>query len=225
MKLQNQLTVPASVEEAWEVLLDVERIAPCLPGAAIEGSDGDRWRGSMKVKIGPITAAYEGTIEIAEADESARRAVLRAEARDSRGCGGASATITSTMQAADEGTRIDVETELRVTGPAAQFGRGMMQEVSAKMMDRFADCLAGKMGAAEAPEAPPSPAEAAREAPPSGAAPAPADEIAPAPPAPAEEALDLAELTRDAVIRRAAPLLAVAALAGAALAALRRRRR
>ena len=153
MKLENELTVPASVDEAWRVLLDVERVAPCLPGASITGSEDDRWQGTMKVKIGPIASTYNGTIEIAEADESARRAVLRARASDARGKGGAEATITSTMAEVPEGTRVNVETDLNVTGPAAQFGRGVMQEVSAKMMDRFADCLAGQMGMSEAPSA------------------------------------------------------------------------
>ena len=153
MKLENELTVPATVDEAWRVLLDVERVAPCLPGASITGSEDDRWQGTMKVKIGPIASTYNGTIEIAEADESARRAVLRATASDARGKGGAEATITSTMAEVPEGTRVNVETDLNVTGPAAQFGRGVMQEVSAKMMDRFADCLAGQMGRSEAPSA------------------------------------------------------------------------
>jgi uncharacterized protein len=146
VKLENELTVPASVQQAWQVLLDVERVAPCLPGASIESSKGDSFKGTMKVKIGPIATTYNGTIEIAEADEVTRRAVLRARATDARGRGGAEATITSTMAEVSDGTRVNVETDLRVTGPAAQFGRGVMQEVSAKMMDRFADCLATQMG-------------------------------------------------------------------------------
>ena len=120
----------------------------------------------MRVKIGPITAIYDGTIEIAEADEESRRAVLRAQARDSRGRGGAAATITSSMEPAGEGTRVRVETDLRVTGPAAQFGRGVMQEVSATMMNRFADCLATKMGGPDEAGADAAPAEPTSAAPP-----------------------------------------------------------
>ena len=97
MKLENEFTVPAPVEQAWEVLLDVERVAPCLPGAALTGSEGDEHQGTMTIKIGPITTRYQGTVRIEEADESARRAVMRAQARDSRGQGTAAATITSTM--------------------------------------------------------------------------------------------------------------------------------
>ena len=142
MKLENEFTVPAPVEQAWDVLLDVERVAPCLPGAAIEGSEGDSHKGTMTIKIGPITTRYTGTVKIEEADAAARRAVMRAQARDSRGQGTAGATITSTMEEVEGGTRVRVETDMRVTGPAAQFGRGVMQDVSAKLMGRFADCLA-----------------------------------------------------------------------------------
>ena len=150
MKLENEFTVPAPVDQAWQVLLDVERVAPCLPGAAIEGTDGDAHKGTMTIKIGPITTRYSGTVKIEEADEAARRAVMRAQARDSRGQGTAAATITSTMEEVADGTRVRVETDLRVTGPAAQFGRGVMQDVSAKLMGRFADCLAEQMSASPA---------------------------------------------------------------------------
>jgi carbon monoxide dehydrogenase subunit G len=154
MKLENEFTVPAPVEQAWQVLLDVERVAPCLPGASIEGSEGDEHKGTMTIKIGPITARYAGTVKIEDADEAAHRAVMRAHARDQRGQGTAAATITSTMQEVEGGTRVHVETDMRVTGPAAQFGRGVMQDVSAKLMGRFADCLAEEIaGGAAAPPA------------------------------------------------------------------------
>jgi carbon monoxide dehydrogenase subunit G len=212
MKLENEFTVPAPLEQAWEVLLDVERVAPCLPGAAIEASDGDEHKGTMTIKIGPITTRYSGTVKIEEADESARRAVMRAQARDQRGQGTAAATITSTMEEVEGGTRVHVETEMRVTGPAAQFGRGVMQDVSAKLMGRFADCLAEEMAgasatgvaaggdaAAERPEPPPGPAGDSAEA---AASPAPE-------PRRAEEVLDLGEASREAVLKRIAPVAAV----------------
>jgi carbon monoxide dehydrogenase subunit G len=208
MKLENEFTVPAPIEHAWEVLLDVDRVAPCLPGAAIEGNEGDEYTGTMKVKIGPITASYKGTVKIEEADEAARRAVMRAQARDSRGQGTAAATITSTMQEVEDGTRVHVETDMRVTGPAAQFGRGVMQDVSAKLMGRFADCLAEQMAgtpaepaaagdstAGDRPEPPPGPAGDSAEA---AARPAP-------PPRQAEEVLDLGAASREAVLKRVAP--------------------
>jgi uncharacterized protein len=153
VKLENEFTVPAPVERAWGVLLDVERVAPCLPGATIDGSEGDRYTGTMKIKIGPITTQYKGTVKIEEADEAGRRAVMRAQARDSRGQGTAAATITSTMEEVEGGTRVHVQTDMRVTGPAAQFGRGVMQDVSDKLLGQFASCLETKLGADTADEA------------------------------------------------------------------------
>ena len=109
MKLENEFTVPAPPEQAWAVLLDVERVAPCLPGATVEpsGEEGE-YAGTMTIKIGPITTRYSGTVKIDEADEAARRAVMRAQARDSRGQGTAGATITSTMEEVEDGTRVHV---------------------------------------------------------------------------------------------------------------------
>ena len=150
MKLTNEMVVPASVDEAWAVMLDIERVAPCLPGASIEASEGDEYTGTMKLRLGPITSSFSGTIKIEEADEATHRAVLSARARDSRGKGTAAATITSTMAPADDGTSVTVETDLRVTGPAASFGRGVMQDVSARLMSEFAECLAAEMGRSSA---------------------------------------------------------------------------
>ena len=150
MKLTNEMVVPASVDEAWAVMLDIERVAPCLPGASIEASEGDEYKGTMKLKLGPISSSFSGTIKIEEADEAAHRAVLSARARDTRGKGTAAATITSTMAPADDGTSVTVETDLRVTGPAASFGRGVMQDVSARLMNEFAECLAAEMGRSSA---------------------------------------------------------------------------
>jgi uncharacterized protein len=196
MKLENEFTVPAPVEQAWEVLLDVERVAPCLPGAAIEGRDGDEHRGTMTIRIGPITTRYAGTVRIEEADEAARRAVMRAQARDSRGQGTAAATITSSMEPVEGGTRVHVETDMRVTGPAAQFGRGVMQDVSAKLMGRFADCLASEMGGAAPAPAEPAPAPAAPEpapaAPPDARVVGPLNPAAEPPPGPAGDSAEAA---------------------------------
>jgi len=144
MKLTNDFTVPAPIDQAWEVMLDVERIAPCLPGASLDGQAGDEYQGTMTVKLGPVTSKYKGTLSIVEADEQAHRAVLKAGARDARG-GRASATITSTMEEVSDGTKVVVETDMKITGPAAQFGRGVMQDVSAKLMNQFATCLAAEI--------------------------------------------------------------------------------
>ena len=155
MKINNEFTVSASVEQAWETMLDLERIAPCLPGAAIQEEKGDgEYDGTMKVKIGPITANYKGTVKFEETDEANRRAVLQATGRDARGQGTASATITSTLQEEGDKTRVSVETDMKLTGRAAQFGRGIAQDVATKMLTRFAECLeeeiAGAPGAGAA---------------------------------------------------------------------------
>jgi uncharacterized protein len=253
MKLSNEITVPAGIDEAWDLMLDVERVAPCLPGASLEGSEGDEYKGSMKVKIGPIVSTFKGTLKIDEANEEARRAVMSAKARDSRGKGSANATITSTLEPAGDGTKVTVETDLRVTGPAASFGRGVMQDVSAMLMTQFADCLASKLGH-EAPgdgaaaEAAPAPEEArpdgdsAGESEPVARAQALPDDVPkppeaetqlrePAgggePPQPAAEAdvLDLGAAGREAIGRRAAgPAVGLLALL-LLLVLLRRRSR
>src|SRR3954454_9835642 len=168
MKLENEFTVPASIDEAWGVLLDVPRVAPCLPGATVEPGQGDEgeYKGQMKIKIGPITASYKGTVKIQEADEANHTVAMRAQAKDARGQGTAAATITSTMTEVADGTKINVVTDMRVTGPAAQFGRGVMQDVSAKLMTRFADCLAEqRQDTAEAPATEEPTVQAPAEAP------------------------------------------------------------
>ena len=141
MKINNEFTVGVPIEEAWNTMLNLERIAPCLPGAAILGSEGDEYQGTMKVKIGPITANYKGTAKFEETDEENHRAILQATGRDARGQGTASATIVSTLQEEGDDTRVRVETDMKLTGRAAQFGRGIAQDVATKMLDQFADCL------------------------------------------------------------------------------------
>ena len=141
MKINNEFTVGVPIEEAWNTMLNLERIAPCLPGAAIQGSEGDEYQGTMKVKVGPITANYKGTAKFEETDEENRRAVLKATGRDARGQGTASATIVSTLQEEGDDTRVRVETDMKLTGRAAQFGRGIAQDVATKMLEQFAECL------------------------------------------------------------------------------------
>ncbi len=142
MKINNEFTVGAPIQQAWDTMLNLERIAPCLPGAAIQEEKGDgEYDGTMKVKIGPITANYKGTVKFEEVDEENHRAVLQATGRDARGQGTASATITSTLQEEGEGTKVSVETDMKLTGRAAQFGRGIAQDVATKMLGQFASCL------------------------------------------------------------------------------------
>ena len=134
MELINEFEVDAPLDVVWSVLTDVERIAPCLPGAQLQEVEGDEYRGVVKVKVGPITAQYKGAASFVEKDDSGYRAVLRAEGRDTRGTGNAAADITAEMAPTATGTLVTVTTDLKVTGKVAQFGRGVMADVSKKLM-------------------------------------------------------------------------------------------
>ena len=151
MELTNDFRVGVPVERAWEVLTDVELIAPCMPGAQLQEVEGDEYRGIVKVKVGPVTAQYKGAARFVEKDEAARRIVLRAEGRETRGQGNAAATITAQFQPDGDGTAVSVVTDLTVTGRVAQFGRGVMADVSSKLLRQFVECLEGKLTQEEAP--------------------------------------------------------------------------
>jgi carbon monoxide dehydrogenase subunit G len=142
MELTNDFRVAVPVERAWAVLTDVELIAPCLPGAQLQEIEGDEYRGVVKVKVGPITAQYKGQATFVSQDPDAHVAVLRAEGRETRGQGNANATITATLlpDGAD-GTAVSVVTDLTITGRVAQFGRGVLADVSAKLLDQFVENL------------------------------------------------------------------------------------
>ncbi len=141
MKLENEFTVDAPVDEAWETMIDLERVTPCLPGAALTEQEGDEYRGKMTVRLGPVKQEYNGTVKFEETDEENHRAVLKADGKDQRGQGTASATITSTMSEKNGGTKVHVETDMQLTGKAAQFGRGVQEDVATKLLTQFADCL------------------------------------------------------------------------------------
>lgn len=141
MELTNDFRVALPVDRAWAVLTDLERIAPCMPGAQLQEIEGDEYRGIVKIKVGPITAQYKGKATFLEQDDTAHKAVLRAEGRETRGQGNANATITATLTPDGDGTAVSVVTDLTVTGRVAQFGRGVLADVSAKLLDQFVDCL------------------------------------------------------------------------------------
>ena len=151
MELTNEFRVNVPVDDAWAVLTDVERIAPAMPGAQLQEVEGDEYRGIVKVKVGPITAQYKGTARFQEQDKEAHRVVLKAEGRDTRGQGNASATVTATLTPDGEGTKVAVVTDLTITGKVAQFGRGVLGDVSTKLLGQFVenlerDVLAGPGG-------------------------------------------------------------------------------
>lgn len=160
MELTHSFTVPASVEHTWQTFMDLELVGGCFPGATVTEASDEAFAGTVKVKLGPIALVYAGSGTFLERDDAARRAVIEAKGRDKRGNGTAGATVT--IQLTDEGqgsTRADVQTDLSVTGKPAQFGRGVMQDVSDKLLGQFISCIEGRLSpAAEAGPA----AEAAR---------------------------------------------------------------
>jgi len=151
MQLEHEFEVPVPVADAWDVLLDVERIAPCMPGATVESFDGETIEGRVKVKVGPIQVTYVGTAKFVEKDEAARRAVIDASAKEARGAGTAQATIVAVLHEQGSSTKVTVTTDLAITGKPAQFGRGVMVEVGNKILGKFADCLAGEIGGGQSP--------------------------------------------------------------------------
>ena len=150
MELEHSFIIPVPPEQAWPVLLDVERIAPCMPGATIDAVDGDVIKGRIKVKVGPVAMTYAGTAHFTERDEQARSITLEASGKETRGAGTASATVRSSLE--DEGgqTKVVVHTSMNVTGRPAQFGRGVMAEVSGRIIERFAANLAALLASAPA---------------------------------------------------------------------------
>jgi len=154
MELEHSFTIPVPPEQAWQVLLDVERIAPCMPGATVDAVEGDVVKGRIKVKVGPVSLTYSGTARFVEKDEKTRTVVLEGSGKDTRGSGTASATVRSTLQ--DEGggqTRVTVHTSMTVTGRPAQFGRGVMAEVGGRIIEKFATNLAALLAGEGPPEA------------------------------------------------------------------------
>lgn len=216
MQLEHELTVPVPVARAWDVLLDVERIAPCMPGATVDSFDGEIIEGRVKVKVGPIQVTYTGTARFVEKDEADRRAVIDASAKETRGAGTARATITAVLH--DDGantTRVTVTTDLAITGKPAQFGRGVMAEVGNKLLGQFADCLADELSGEPA-----APASVAASVPSGGETAAVAEHItATTPPGPAtsappprrrlpdNDAVDLLGSAGLPVLKRAVPLV------------------
>lgn len=160
MRLEHEFSVPAPPEVVWAAVIDPERVAPCMPGATLTSVDGSSFAGGVKVKLGPVSLLYKGTGEFLETDEQARRVVIKASGKDSRGNGTAAATVTVTLTPDGDGTKGSVSTDLTVTGKPAQFGRGMIVEVGGKILDTFAGCLASKLGEPSAPAEAPAPVAA-----------------------------------------------------------------
>jgi carbon monoxide dehydrogenase subunit G len=223
VELTHEFEVPAGVDRAWEVLNDIETIAPCMPGATLEAVDGDDFRGTVKVKVGPIQLTYAGTARFVERDADARRARIEANGTDRRGGGTAAAVITASLtEASTTATAVTVHTDLTVTGRPAQFGRGVMVDVGNKLLGQFADCLAEQIVAPTAEE---EVGEAAAPTPGTSAEPLAADrpsEAVTPPGRPEAEAVDLLDLAGGSVLKRLAPLAVVVAAVAWLLRRLRR---
>ncbi len=205
MKIDNEFKVGVPIDEAWKVLTDLEDIAPCLPGAQLTGVDGDDYKGKVKIKVGPVVSEYTGIARFVEKDDATYHAVIDAKGKDSRGNGNASAVINAQLLADGDSTIVSVDTDLNITGKIAQFGSGMIKEVSAKLLGQFADNLETKLLAPSEPEA--------------AAEPAPEDAVgAPSFSAPIadNEPLDLLAIAGSSITKRLVPLAVAAVLAIAA---------
>ena len=209
MKIEDNFRVDVPVEEAWKVLLDLERIAPCLPGAQLTEVEGDEYRGTVKIKVGPITAQYKGVAQIVEADEANHRVLLKAEGRDTRGQGNASATVTATLVGDGASTTVNIDTDLNITGKVAQFGRGVMADVSSKLLGQFADNLKKDVLSGESPNAPSAPTAPAAADAPTEAAPAAATTGPRKIDSPEAQPIDLMDAAGESVGKRLAPVIAV----------------
>lgn len=221
MKLENEFSVAAPLDQTWSTLLDIERVASCLPGAKLESESSDgTYRGEMTVKLGPMTLSYKGTARLAEVEEDEHIAVLEARARETRGSGMATAMIRNQLTAGDEGTTVvKVETDLNITGRPAQFGRGIMEDVSSRMLDDFARRLEREIVGGQA-------RAAAAEADGDGDGSVPSTTAPATPPPPAtENALDLGSAVMGPLAKRAGIAAAVLAVFAVGLAVLLRGRR
>jgi carbon monoxide dehydrogenase subunit G len=208
MDLVHEFTVPVPVDDAWRILTDVERIAPCLPGAQLQEIEGDTYRGIVKVKVGPIQAQFKGQASFVEQDHVAHRVVLKGEGRDTTGKGNAAALITAELTSLTaSSTSVKVLTDLSITGKVAQFGRGAMADISDKLLAQFVENLNTLIGEQQASPAPAAPAPAAATT-----------EEDEAPQirkidAPEAEALDLLSVSSGAIVKRAIPVvIAIAAV-------------
>lgn len=208
MDLTNDFRVAMPIERAWDVLTDLERIAPCMPGAQLQEVEGDIYRGVVKVKVGPVQAQYKGEVTFIERDAQAHVAVLRAEGRETRGQGNAAATITATLSPDGDGTAVTIATDLTITGRVAQFGRGVLADVSSGLLDQFVETLESTVLADESPvladESPVDPEADATDTGEPAKAPAAVRQID----SPEPEPVDLMASAGSPVIKRILPVVA-----------------
>jgi uncharacterized protein len=222
MKIGNQFTVSAPIEQAWDVLCDLEQVIPLMPGAQLTGHEGDDYLGKVKVKVGPVTSEFSGKVHFVELDPAQHRAVIDGKGKEARGTGNAAATVTAQLHEDGQHTRVTVDTDLKIVGKLAQFGSGMLQQVSEKLLGQFVQSLEAKLASdgAESAECPASPATAAATGTPNGQVAGPRQAPAAAEPAP----IDLLELAGAGQLRKYGSV-ALVALGVLVLIWLLRRRR
>jgi carbon monoxide dehydrogenase subunit G len=213
MKIANEFTVSAPIEEAWDVLTDLEQVIPLMPGAQMVGRDGDDFLGKVTVKVGPVTSEFNGKALFVERDADQHRAVISGKGREARGSGNAAATVTAQLHDAGDHTRVTVDTDLKVVGKLAQFGSGMMQQVSEKLLGQFVESLEAKLaaGTGAVPQPAVEPSQQAGESP-----------TVTTPPEPAP--IDLIELAGGGKLKTYGAI-ALGALAALLVFAILRRRR
>jgi len=209
MKIANEFTVSAPIQEAWDVLIDLEQVIPLMPGAQMTGHDGDDVLGKVKVKVGPVTSEFSGKVHFVERDRDQRRAVIDAKGKEARGAGNAAATVTATLHDAGDRTRVTVDTDLKIVGKLAQFGSGMLQQVSEKLLGQFVESLEAKLASSHDPVSVTSVQQDSTPQAPSAA---------PAEPAP----IDLLELAGGTALKKYAALVFGAFAAAAVLFTLGR---
>jgi carbon monoxide dehydrogenase subunit G len=226
VELNHRFTVPTGVEETWAHFNDIASVAECFPGAQVTEADESSFSGSVKVKLGPIALQYNGSGTFVEKDEDAHRFVVDAKGKDKRGNGTAGAKVTVSMSDAGGSTDVSVETDLAITGKPAQFGRGVMQDVSDKLLGQFVACLEQRLAAPEpAPEPPPAPESEPQAGAAAASAPAPPPAAPPPPrPAPEPEALDLGSAVLPVLLKSYWKQAAAAVVVLAVLRRLLRRR-
>jgi carbon monoxide dehydrogenase subunit G len=205
MKIANQFTVSAPIEQAWDVLCDLEQVIPLMPGATLTGHEGDDYLGKVKVKVGPVTSEFSGRVRFVELDRDEHRAVIDGKGKESRGTGNAAATVTAQLHEEGSRTSVTVDTDLKIVGKLAQFGSGMLQQVSEKLLGQFVESLEAKLAADSvvAPATPEGPAQVGRVPEPRHAA--------------EPEPIDLLQLAGSDQLKKYAAPAALAVLAALAL--------
>jgi carbon monoxide dehydrogenase subunit G len=204
MKIANEFTVSVPIEDAWDLLTDLDQVVPLMPGAQLTGQDGDDVLGKVKVKVGPVTSEFSGKVRFVEQNRDEHRAVIDAKGKEARGTGNAAATVTARLHDAGQTTRVTVDTDLKIVGKLAQFGSGMLQQVSEKLLGQFVDSLEAKLAADQ-------PAAAAAVA-----------AVGPAQSAAEPQPIDLLDLAGGSALKKYGPRVAVAFLMAAVVFTLGR---